>query len=45
VTNVAQTDDATASAERRPQAPRPTPAANALTDNQANLQQCLDTQG
>ena len=45
VTNVAQTDDATASAERRPQAPRPTPAANALTDNQANLQQGLDTQG
>jgi len=45
VTNAAQTDDATASAERRPQAPRPTPAANTLTDNQANLQQGLDAQG
>ena len=44
VTNAAQTDDAPL-AERRPQAPRPTPAANMLTDSQANLQQGLDAQG
>ncbi|CAN1572741.1 CafA Ribonucleases G and E [Burkholderiaceae bacterium] len=45
VTNTAQTEDSASSAERRPQLPRPTPAANALTDNQANLQQGLNAQG
>jgi ribonuclease E len=45
VTNTAQTEDSASSVERRPQPPRPTPAANALTDNQANLQQGLDAQG
>lgn len=44
VTNAVQTDDATASAER-PQAPRSTPVASTLTDDQANLQQGLDAQG
>jgi ribonuclease E len=45
VTNTAQTEDSASSAERRTQPPRPTPAANALTDNQARLQQGLDAQG
>jgi ribonuclease E len=45
VTNTAQAEDSASSAERRTQPPRPTPAANALTDNQANLQQGLDAQG
>ena len=45
MTNAAQTDDVTASTERRPQAPRSTPAASPLTDDQTNLQQGLDAQG
>ena len=43
--NINQAVETTAPAERRPQAPRPTPPVNQLTEDQANLQQGLDAQG
>ena len=45
VSSTAQTEELNAATERRPQAQRPVATATQLTDDQANLQQGIDTQG